>query len=80
MSYGVVICSLCKREVHLENRTWIHCEDGTALCNGANPIYPHTLADIRGKWCGRDDVSHWRSNKRRRQPNSKLDADASSAD
>lgn len=42
MSYGLVICSLCKREVHQddENRSWQHCDDQTPLCVGAQGVYP----------------------------------------
>lgn len=59
MSYGLVICSVCKREVHQDgpNQTWRHCEDKTPRCAGAVSAYPQTTNEIRGKWCGRDNLT-----------------------
>jgi hypothetical protein len=69
MSCGIVVCSNCKREVHMEDRLWSHCEDGTSLCAEASAVYPRTHAAIQGKWCGRDDLSFWRNRRGRIQPN-----------
>lgn len=58
MSYGVVMCSVCQREVHQSgswpNRAWAHCEDGSAICEGARAAYPRTPAELKGEWCGAD--------------------------
>jgi hypothetical protein len=64
VSYGLVICNQCKREVHQDGsptlpngpNTWRHCEDKTPRCVGAVSIYPSARADIAGKWCGRDEM------------------------
>lgn len=63
MSYGICICSKCKREAD-QSRTvpgdfnsalvWHHCEDGAPLCKGANSAYPQSNDEIVGEWCGRD--------------------------
>lgn len=65
MSTGLVICSVCKREVHQdapfkqgEPRGWRHCEDKTPRCAGATSDYPLSAAEIRGRWCGSDDSDH----------------------
>ncbi len=60
MSVGLVICSVCKREVHQDgpenvSRGWQHCEGKSRMCLDASAIYPTSYADIVGKWCGRDD-------------------------
>lgn len=57
MSYGLVICSECKREVHQDgpNNTWRHCEDKTPRCLNAMSVYPESTASIKGKFCGCDD-------------------------
>lgn len=56
MSYGIVICSVCHREVHQDGlcQSWTHCEDKSPRCEGANSIYPSSPADIKGEWCGKD--------------------------
>jgi hypothetical protein len=56
MSYGIVICTICRREVHQNpnSREWYHCEDQTSRCVGANCIAPDEPSDIAGRWCGRD--------------------------
>ena len=66
MSYGLVICSSCKREVHQTGRIeltsgriakWIHCEDSSSICGGNSiAIYPKSKEEIVGKFCGRDDL------------------------
>ena len=58
MSYGLVICSACKREVHQdgENQTWRHCEDKTPRCEGAVSSYPTEKSEIIGDFCGKDDM------------------------
>ena len=63
MSAGICVCSVCYGEVHLVPEIeiqggfrgdWHHCEDGTPQCKGGRAIYPESLSDIVGKWCGRD--------------------------
>lgn len=54
MSMGIVVCSVCNREVHQESSGWIHCDDKTPRCAGAVSAYPDSLGAIVGKWCGRD--------------------------
>lgn len=60
MSYGTVICSTCKREVHQSRNTstdrlyWFHCEDESDICRDSTATYPMSIAEIVGKWCGRD--------------------------
>lgn len=55
MSTGLVICSVCLREVHQDgpNQSWTHCEDRTARCENANSVYP-LMGHIKGEWCGKD--------------------------
>ncbi len=57
MSAGLLICSICKREVHQdgENHSWRHCEDLTPICEQAGLEYPTTNSDIVGEYCGRDE-------------------------
>ena len=57
MSYGLVICGYCKREIHQDgpNNSWRHCEDKTPKCLGAPGIHPKSTSEIVGKWCGADD-------------------------
>lgn len=56
MSYGIVICSKCHREVHQDGpeHSWRHCEDKTPRCNDADSIYPDSSTNIVGKFCARD--------------------------
>jgi hypothetical protein len=63
MSSGIVVCSKCNREVHQDgdmlltgSRGWRHCEDKTARCPGASSVYPNSVRDIKGPYCGRDDI------------------------
>ena len=62
MSYGIVICSICKREVHQKRNTetdrlsWFHCEDTTDICSTAQTVYPSSTEEIRGAYCGMDDL------------------------
>lgn len=57
MSYGLLICSKCSREVHQDgdNHTWRHCEDKSPICEGARRDYPRNASEIKGKFCGCDD-------------------------
>lgn len=57
MSYGLVVCSYCNREIHQDgpDHTWRHCEDKTPRCIGAAGRYPATAGEIVGTWCGADD-------------------------
>lgn len=59
MSTGLVICSICKREVHqwgeiTVGRGWVHCPDRTPICEGAHAIYPRTQGEILGAPCCAD--------------------------
>lgn len=60
MSWGMCICSTCKREVHQDGpmkdgrRGWTHCENSTPMCDGARADYVQTLSEVKGKWCGCD--------------------------
>jgi len=61
MSWGMCICSGCRREVHQDgakdanNRTgWTHCEDHTPICPNSRADYAQTIAEVKGKWCGCD--------------------------
>lgn len=69
MSAGLVICSVCRREVHQDGPpetvpmgdgrtyqlgTWCHCEDRSPRCGGAQSIYPTSRAQIVGRYCGCD--------------------------
>lgn len=56
MSFGIVYCANCKREVHQDggNRSWRHCDDKTTICAGFSAEYVDNVKDIVGKWCGRD--------------------------
>lgn len=59
MSYGIVICSNCNRELHQDgdlniSNGWRHCEDGSRVCFDGSAIYPESENDIKGRWCGRD--------------------------
>jgi len=71
MSSGLVICSVCKREVHQDGPAsthttitgapytlhgWQHCEDKTPRCDGASSIWPMDRFEIVGKFCGRDEM------------------------
>lgn len=63
MSNGIVVCSICGREVHqdgpavkvgaYEQYTWLHCEDKTPRCEGAISDFAMGKDPV-GKWCGRD--------------------------
>lgn len=71
MSYGLVICSKCKREVHQSSITvnyrpnldgtgtispkWYHCEDGSLICEGAMSKFPKSREEIVGKPCMKDE-------------------------
>lgn len=62
MSTGLVICSACNHELHQDGNKsvmngWQHCDLKTPMCVGAGAIYPDSLNQIKGKWCGRDDDS-----------------------
>ena len=59
MSWGMCICSECKREVHQGRRKdqslyWFHCEDKTDACLGSRADYAQTTAEVKGRWCGMD--------------------------
>lgn len=61
MSYGLVVCSECRRELHQSGdhkieRGWIHCEDKTPRCIGATTDSVESATQIRGKYCGADDL------------------------
>ena len=58
VSYGLCVCSVCKHEVHQSSgdRSWLHCEGKTPLCEGAKSVFPGNTSEIQGKWCGMDDL------------------------
>ena len=59
MSYGLLICSECHKEVHrgvTRGIRYYHCEDMSNMCTGATAIYPDKKEDIQGPYCGNDDL------------------------
>lgn len=60
MSTGIVMCSVCRREVHQDGprvndrATWLHCEDKTPICEGAAVAYPLSPSEMVGRVCGVD--------------------------
>lgn len=58
MSWGIAICSKCRREVHQDgpNQTWTHCEDKSPRCERANSAYPKEGEKPVGRVCGADDM------------------------
>jgi hypothetical protein len=54
MSFGLLICAKCSKEVHQIDGAWVHCVDKTARCPGALSIYPKSRQQIQGEYCGRD--------------------------
>lgn len=66
MSYGLAICSACLHEVHqngprdpkTDRRTWLHCETGTTICDGAVARYsdPANGVDVAGAPCRGDEM------------------------
>lgn len=61
MSYGLVICSQCKHEVHQSgNRNlangWQHCDDRSTICESGLAVYPKSKDEIVGPYCGIDDI------------------------
>ncbi len=63
MSYGLVICSFCKREVHQDGtkdattgrHAWKHCNTGSWICHDAKAIHPQSRDEIMAEFCGADD-------------------------
>lgn len=57
MSTGIVVCSLCRREVHQDgpHHTWTHCDDKSPRCVGAVSSYPSDKSEIVGPYCGVDE-------------------------
>lgn len=55
MSYGIMVCANCKREVHQDKPGWYHCEDSTLICDEARPVYAESKEAIKGAYCGRDE-------------------------
>lgn len=78
MSTGIVICSICKRELHqsgdraIENG-WMHCEDRTPRCSDGSAVFPESTAEIVGKWCGMDDPDRPQKRKPPTPPTSEMD-------
>lgn len=59
MSTGMVICSICQREVHQDgdksvSNGWRHCEDKSPRCAGGSSTYPKWAEDVLGFYCGMD--------------------------
>lgn len=62
MSSGLVICSVCKKEVHQDGpkHSWRHCSrfhGWTPMCDGAIPIYPRARDVINGLFCQADGLA-----------------------
>lgn len=61
MSCGIVVCSLCRREIHQTGTPqnpqweWTHCDDGTPQCPHGERDWARA-GEPKGKWCGRDDM------------------------
>lgn len=60
MSYGIVVCAGCLRELHQDGpreveNGWRHCEDKSPRCPGALAAYPESRNEIIGRYCGKDD-------------------------
>jgi len=59
MSQGIVVCSICRREIHQSGTEqnpkwgWVHCEYGTDQCKGGERDYAQP-GEPKGKWCGVD--------------------------
>lgn len=68
MSYGIAVCSKCRREIHqtgtaMDKWAWTHCEDGTDQCPHGKRDYA-AAGEPLGKWCGRDGV--WKGSRNER--------------
>jgi len=68
MSTGLVICSVCRREVHQDGPrdeqrgcgTWRHCSrfhGWTPICEGGHATYPNTREEIVGLFCQADGLA-----------------------
>lgn len=62
MSAGLVICSVCRKEVHQDGpkQTWRHCSrfhGWTSLCEQADKVYPKTREEIVGLFCQADGLA-----------------------
>lgn len=68
MSTGLVICSVCGKEVHQDGMRdaatgkteWRHCSrfhGWTPLCDGATVMYPHARIQIVGLFCQADGLA-----------------------
>lgn len=62
MSTGIVMCSVCHRELHQDGpvvngrTTWTHCEDKSPICDGAAVQYViGSGVETVGRFCGRDE-------------------------
>ena len=62
MSWGMVMCSTCKREVHQARRPsdgvlyWYHCDDKSDICPHSQADYVRSTTEVKGKWCGFDGL------------------------
>ena len=75
MSYGIVVCSKCRREVHQNGGMecgmgWTHCTGssaapGSPICKGAKAVYPSSTEEIVGAYCGADGMGDVDVNKAR---------------
>ncbi len=62
MSTGLVICSVCRKEVHQDGpkHAWRHCsrfQGWTPICEGATAVYPKRRSDIVGMFCQADGMA-----------------------
>ena len=65
MSTGLVVCSICKKEVHQDGKrdlttgraAWHHCSrfhNWTPICKDAMATYPQSRQEIVGLFCQAD--------------------------
>ena len=57
MSYGIMMCGICQREIHQDDsdHTWRHCMDKTRICDGASKEFAGD-GEGRGVFCGKDGM------------------------
>lgn len=61
MSYGIMVCDACAREVHQDGgldpetkrHRWRHCDDKTPACGKVRYAGD---GEPKGKFCGADDL------------------------
>lgn len=58
MSCGIMVCSVCRREIHQDGpkngrHTWRHCNTKSAICYDACPDWA-AVGEPRDEFCGAD--------------------------